>query len=796
MRHVAKLTGCLALLVSAVSWAIVPPESGQSTLSSRAFFKPELYLPISNEPLDQARLQMSSAGVSAWDDFFDRNGKDFNVYVDPRTGAATSIQGVIPLIPGTGVGNTVTLDSLGQQLMRSVSQVDEALVADLIVKFVMDNSAAIGVDPLQLGEPRVTQVTDALWHVHIPQVVEGITVRHARIAAVINHGNLILLGTEAWANTDVLAKPEVTPEQALAFGGDAVGLYETPSLMWQQPELEIVPLTRGGTQNGQSFIGTFGQGYTHQLVWTYGFQNAGEHERWKVSVDAVTGEVFEFQDDNHYLDATLKGGVYPSTNIGTCSSNETCGTMQANTPMPWANTGFASPNNYTDGAGVYNYTSGTATTTLDGKYVKIADSCGAVSFSSATGNINLGGSNNQHDCTTGGGGAGNTAAARSAFYEVNKLKEQARGWLPSNTWLQGKLTANVNINSTCNAFWNGSTTNFYRSGGGCRNTGEIGAVFDHEWGHGMDDFDSNGSLSNSSEGYADIAAIYRLQTSCVGYGFFQTSNKGCGLTADGSGYNQNEAQTGAAHCDTSCSGVRDADWAKHSDNTPDTPQNHVCPRCTASTGPCGRQVHCAAAPARQAAWDLVTRDLTAAPFSFDSNTAFIVANKIFYQGSGTIGTWHSCDCTAGTSNGCGTTNGYMAWLAADDDNGNLNDGTPHMTAIYNAFNRHNIACSTPARVNSGCASGPSAAPTATATAGTGQVALSWGSVTGATQYWVMKTEGFAGCNFGKAKIATVTGTSYTDGEVASGRPYCYSVVPASSNACYGKASTCTCSTPL
>jgi hypothetical protein len=472
--------------------------------------------------------------------------------------------------------------------------------------------------------------------------------------------------------------------------------------------------------------------------------------------------------------------------------------MQPNTPMPWANTGLAAPNNLTDGAGVYSYTSGTATTTLDGQYIRISDNCGAVSFSSATGNMNLGGVNGNHDCTTGGGGAGNTSAARSAFYELNKLKEQARGWLPTNTWLQGKMTSNVNIASTCNAFWNGSTVNFYRSGGGCRNTGEIGAVFDHEFGHGMDDFDANGTLSNSSEGYADIMAIYRLQTSCVGHGFFAVAggtNKGCGTTVDGTGYNQNEAQSGAAHCNTDCSGVRDADWAKHADNTPDTPANFVCTKCSSSTGPCGRQVHCAAAPSRQAAWDLVTRDLRTTPYNYDSNTAFIVANKIFYQGSGNVGTWHACDCTAGTSNGCGATNGYMAWLAADDDNGNLSDGTPHMTAIYNAFNRHNIACGTPAPVKSGCASGPSTAPAATVTPGDGQVGLSWSGVTGASQYWVMKTEGFAGCNFGKAKIATVSGTSYTDGEVANGRQYCYSVVAASSNACYSPASTCVCTTP-
>ncbi len=177
--------------------------------------------------------------------------------------------------------------------------------------------------------------------------------------------------------------------------------------------------------------------------------------------------------------------------------------------------------------------------------MRISDACGAISVSSATGDINLGGVNGNHDCTGGtGGGAGNTSAARSSFYELNKLAEQARGWLPTNTWLQGQLLSNVNINSTCNAFWNGSSVNFYRSGGGCRNTGEIGAVFDHEWGHGMDDFDANGTLSNSSEGYADIAAIYRLQTSCVGHGFFQSPDRGCGMTADGTGVQRERGADG------------------------------------------------------------------------------------------------------------------------------------------------------------------------------------------------------------------------------------------------------------
>src|SRR5439155_26483801 len=140
-----------------------------------------------------------------------------------------------------------------------------------------------------------------------------------------------------------------------------------------------------------------------------------------------------------------------------------------------------------------------------------------------------------------------------------------------------------------------------------------------------------------SESYADITAIYRLQASCVGYGFWATADKGCGMTSDGTGFNGNDAQTGAAECELDCSGVRGTDWDKHADHLPDTPANFVCGQCLSGPGPCAREVHCDAMPASEAAWDLAARDLQGAPYNYDNNTAFIVANKTFYQGSGSIG---------------------------------------------------------------------------------------------------------------------------------------------------------------
>jgi hypothetical protein len=198
------------------------------------------------------------------------------------------------------------------------------------------------------------------------------------------------------------------------------------------------------------------------------------------------------------------------------------------------------------------------------------------------------------------------------------------------------------------------------------------------------------------------------------------------------------------------------------------------------------------------AWDLVKRDLTTTPFNLDTQTALIVGTKVYYQGSGNVGLWYTCTCTT-ASGGCDAGNGYMQWIAADDDNGSLTDGTPHMTAIHAAYNRHGIACNTPTVQNSGCAGGPAAASSLSGAAGNNQNLLNWTPVAGATRYWVFRTEGHAGCEFGKSLIAEVVGnanTSFTDPNVANGRPYHYNVVAAgTSGACYGRASNCLTLTP-
>lgn len=45
------------------------------------------------------------------------------------------------------------------------------------------------------------------------------------------------------------------------------------------------------------------------------------------------------------------------------------------------------------------------------------------------------------------------------------IKAMARSHLPNNEWLKQTLVANMNLHSSCNAFWDGESVNFYRGSG-------------------------------------------------------------------------------------------------------------------------------------------------------------------------------------------------------------------------------------------------------------------------------------------------------------------------------------------
>ncbi len=764
MRRYKRISGsgtrslivtCLALVASPSLHAIDSPD-GSSPLAAKAYRHPDLRIPpVHEKPADLA----AAASTRALADLATLgNARPDAGRLDVRGGRWSM------LLPGERLLSGVA--SRG----ASGASPTPAEAWQALMGYLHRHRAELAIDPAELVQPgRVAiHAGGQLIQVHAPRVFGGVPVRDSYLTAVINHGNLVLLGAVNWGDVG-------TPTAAALSRAEAVAKVEAHVMPTRvngtrrATELVLVPLARGRDAADV----TAGNGYDYRLAWLVRPAFADALENWEALVDAHTGELLSFEDANVYATPReVTGGVYPVSNDGISPD----GVEAAGWPMPFSEIVNGPDTLLTDSGGNAYCLDGDATATLAGPYVKMADTCGAISLTSS-GSIDFGTSGGTDCATPGIGGAGNTHASRSGFHELNRIFEQGRGQLPGNTWLTEQLTANMNIVNTCNATWNGAV-NFYRSGGGCANTGEIAGVFDHEWGHGLDDNDVNPFISNPGEGIADLYAYFRLGSSCIGRGFVPGSN--CGGFGD--------------PC-LSCTGVRDIDWAKRASGLP-----HDVVWADANCGvggpaPCGGSVHCEGQVYAEAVYDLVERDLPAL-YGMDHNTAFEVGTRLTYLGAGNVGTWFSCDTSAPQYGGCSATGGYLNYLAADDDNGDLSDGTPHMSAIFAAFDRHGIACDAPAVADSGCAGAPVSAPVVTAAPRDRGVSLSWGAVAGASKYQVFRTDGVFGCDFGKIKIGETTDTVFVDEGLQNGRAYSYIVIPVgAADTCMGPASACNTVTP-
>jgi len=194
---------------------------------------------------------------------------------------------------------------------------------------------------------------------------------------------------------------------------------------------------------------------------------------------------------------------------------------------------------------------GTATETLEDARVTITAGGSGSAFTDANGNFSFPGDSGTRTIrsrmdgrwtdvnNTAGGdlessitnGPGNNFNFDFQFGDEFRLAEQnAHRWttdvhnftsaIMGNNGVEFELPTNVNINNTCNAFWDGSSINFFRAGGGCPNTAHDGTIVAHEYGHGIDS-GRGGILSGQlSEGFSDAVAMALTDQHCAGIDFF------------------------------------------------------------------------------------------------------------------------------------------------------------------------------------------------------------------------------------------------------------------------------------
>jgi len=695
-----------------------------------------------------------------WGGFRAAHGDAWSIYIDRRSGAPLLVEG--SGIPWS-VGEHATVESLAKSLRE----------------FIAANRPLLGAEDKELVLDRdgSGELLPNVWQVVFDRMVAGVPVTGERYLFTIGHGMLISFGTPRWSRIDASPIPELDAAEAGELvssymkltGAEAAGAFG-------KPRLEFLPLLAKGTES--SYGGEVGGGYTSALVWRLAAQIEGESGTWEALVDAHTGVIRSFRDVNDYAHA--KGGVYPLSDDQNCPE----GCENPNYPMPFARIYIGNTTQMTDTNGAFSCTSAGASagTVLNGRFFTVMDACGLVSQSTTCdSDLDLRTSTGTNCTVPPGSSLGNTHAERTTFYQLNRIAEHARSWLPSILWTSALVEANVNAvnedGTNCNAFYEtmGGTLNFLRTGPGCRNSGELAGVNFHEWGHGLD-YNDGGGRDSPSEAYGDITSFVATHVSCLGRGFHLAGN--C---------------VGYGNACLSCTGIRDLDWDKRADHAPSTPSSFLSHCGPFGLGPCGKEEHCEGYIAGETFWDLATRDLTAS--GLDQASAWQLTDRLWFQsrlGSG----GPAYNCSLPSSDGCAATSWFSKLRAVDDDDGNLANGTPHAAEIFAAFNRHAIACGAAGDASNQNSTGCSGvgSTTLTASIANGSTSLSWSPVANAVSYRVLKNE--LGCSAGSTAVATVFGTSFDDLGLVNGLTEYYRVQPLGLNAqCEGPVSNCQAATP-
>jgi cysteine-rich repeat protein len=226
-------------------------------------------------------------------------------------------------------------------------------------------------------------------------------------------------------------------------------------------------------------------------------------------------------------------------------------------------------------------------------------------------------------------------SAMTAYVTVNITKQFVKQALdPNQRYVDAVVPVTVNEDFECNAFSSGDDIHFANKSADCINTGLLSDVIHHEFGHSLHTNSLTPGVGqfdgSASEGLADVLSLSITEEPSLGAGFFNAFPN---------------------------VPVRDLDPDYGDKKYPDN-----------ATG----EEHDEGELIAESLWDM-RRALVSA---LGKEAGVARANKIFYA--------IMQRCT-------GITTAYPEALLADDDDGNIRNGTPNQCLIKAAFGRHGLA---------------------------------------------------------------------------------------------------------
>jgi hypothetical protein len=218
-----------------------------------------------------------------------------------------------------------------------------------------------------------------------------------------------------------------------------------------------------------------------------------------------------------------------------------------------------------------------------------------------------------------------TAQVNAAYHGV-LFREWIRALDSSDNTFDFRQHLNVNIQASCNAYYDGSSTNYYSSGSGCPNMAYSTVVY-HETGHWANDkYGSGNGGDGFGEGTADSWAMYIIDSPVVGKDFW------------GPGSNLRDGRNTRQYCGSCGAG-------------------------------CYGEVHADGEVMMGALWKVRDHlDTTNGDAAGDA-----IADGLFHSWYVAYNAYRICKLN------------LLQWLTLDDDDGDLSNGTPHSADINQGY---------------------------------------------------------------------------------------------------------------
>lgn len=442
-----------------------------------------------NSPKDSKRevvyLPQDLFESEAYLDFTLENGAPLQFGWNLDNGTVRRFVGSIPLVSPSEKGDPSEIESA----VRS---------------FIDRHSALFGAtsDSFTFGAKGYVIQPRHVAYVWMEQLYKGVPVHGAGVSFSIHtpSGNLMKFFThDVVADPDVDVTPFITSDDAANRA--LLHARTFPGFRFVQPEsdprLQVLS-TRNGTGRA-AYTVTVRSGFPE------------EPGRWYVHVDAQTGAILRVDDLVREIDVT--GNVKVNAQIFDPTSAVTplnIADMQVRivggaTVYTDANGNFTIPN---AGASAVNVEA-----KLLGRWVNVQNVAGAEEI--LTLNVTPPGPANFVFNLS---NTEQTRAQSNSAYHQNLVHSFISGRVgPSG--LDTAFTNNVNLASTCNAYYDGVSTNYFLSGGGCNNTA-FDTVVHHEYGHWADDVFGGILDGGLSEGIGDVMGLFITNQPILGENFF------------------------------------------------------------------------------------------------------------------------------------------------------------------------------------------------------------------------------------------------------------------------------------